>query len=1087
MPSIVHFEGFDHQADLDRVQSGGGAAADVLLDRKLIDQTQGLTAGTGPLAIPAGVPSHENWMYYAWKYGHLDQAGAGCAFVTGPQANNQKHAETYAGRAFYWQDSLGGAAGGADFNPRDNGAGRCYDWNGNLAPTTEEPVTAGGRWTDEVLDSLDGSDSRLNHPTLVCCDVLGTRGADFTWPGHDVINAWNPGGPNTTTAFNAAIKHAKPGGGTSGASTQYVEDCVVAWANLMKNIPRSIMMRMWHEQGNGVYSDAGNNWSLFNANWIKIINYWRSLGALTLDGGLDGKVLIAWVPASHGSNPSDNSESFPGTSFVDIIGLDLYIHQAWGPRDAAQLWYDAFHPDMGDGLGPGPYNPDNRPLVAFEGGTDTTGPPRDPACLTKMTELFDRLESTYPDNGAPTTIAGSGGTTVPNPAHDGPWPGISAYLWWDATKQELTAADQATYSARVNEAYFKADIATVEPGGGGINGMGYSTSVVHHAHADSASLHVLNPTQSTNWTFNLTGQHPNCVVHLAFRFATLPNVETALLKCIDTTVGGIAHQILVAPTGAMRIQIAGGGGGTAHGTISTNVWYVFEGNFQASGTTHQITWKVYPAGTPGSPVVANVTDTRTGQTDSHFLSCVVGLGSSSVATAEYYLDDWVVSETSADYPLGEHFCKVYKPNGKGTHNEAAGQFRNFTGTLITNASPQNSHLDIDDIPSNTNNGIQQTNNDATAYLEYTFSSVSEVTAPNCTRLYGVFFPNLSATQDFKMRLNDAGTLSAASASDPSLTPGKKEFHANTYPLRPGGGAWTAGAFQAIRARIGYSAAKTPHLADLYLGGSFPLGSGGISLVGNTFGPTATVAGGSIAGAGTSPMTGAFIPSTSSAHGGTLQATQGPSVSVVVGTLTATLDGSVEVLLGVADGVTSFTPGTGWTEKFDFPQDVVGGSSTQTLFGAYRVCDAGDTGAALGTLNDSTHWAAVHLVLSPNPVFLEVSAPVSDIAIGGIAGDTYTVLGNAVGPASIAVTVNGTAVTLAANGDFSSVITLAIGANTVTVVATSGGQDVTIVRTIAVTDTSNGGGGGGGEDPNALSDDLDRLSDIIQESGLDPRP
>jgi len=407
-------------------------------------------AMTGPagtsVVIPAGVPETSKWMYYARVRGVLD----GCQLGMGPSRTHIAPIETFVGnnRGFWWTDQLG--AGNAPFNPDAIGRnGTNYDGVSGVSKLTSAV------WTSDVINPLNGVG--LPHPIDVVPNILGIRSADPTWPA--TTGVWNGTLPQMqawTASGHQAIDVWVPGDGS------YVDQCIDKWANFMLTLPRLCIVRLWHEQGNGVYSDIGGDWSLFISNWQKIVERLRDLGALGTDVAT-AKAMVAWCPASHADSPDDDSKSYPGGEWVDFIGRDIYAHTVDGThpagtfnaannwRNAAQQWYDQFNPING------PKNPEKRPMVVFEGGVETIDPER----VAKMTQYYNRLKGNYPDNGLPI------GDGITPSSHDGPWTGISASLWWDGSGNDLVdtpAGFQAAYTTAVTDPYFVPNGIFSDPG-----------------------------------------------------------------------------------------------------------------------------------------------------------------------------------------------------------------------------------------------------------------------------------------------------------------------------------------------------------------------------------------------------------------------------------------------------------------------------------------------------------------------------------------------------------------------------------------------------------------------------------------------
>ncbi len=376
----------------------------------------------GDLIIPANVPETARWIYYARARGDY----AGCILGTGPSESHVTSVEAFVdgARGFYWSTCLG--AGNAPFSP---------DGKATLGGPVVEAVLDQAKWDSEVLNPMAASYN--GHRISVVPNILGIRGADATWPGHTAIQSWTPG------------------------DGSFVDSAINQWAFFMNQVDRLTIYRLWHEHGNSVQDDKANNWTKFKANWVKVVDRLRALGALGTDVST-AKGLVAWCPASHADNPHDDSDSLPPLTHVDVIGRDIYAHQVDATHSgqafslqanwkyAAQQWYDSYNPINGA------KNPLKRPLMVFEHGVETTDPDR----IAKQQQFFDRLNGTYPDNGLAKNDSGT-------PTHDGPWPGIVAVNFWDGGGNDLNDTPtgfKAMFKQRSTLPYFLTNGIATDPG-----------------------------------------------------------------------------------------------------------------------------------------------------------------------------------------------------------------------------------------------------------------------------------------------------------------------------------------------------------------------------------------------------------------------------------------------------------------------------------------------------------------------------------------------------------------------------------------------------------------------------------------------
>jgi hypothetical protein len=321
------------------------------------------------VSIPVGTPATERWIYHMIANGTID----GCQL--GVDGSVQAGAESFAGRPYYFSDALGMAK--AAFSP---------DGRNAAGQLVEAPVAP--YFKTDVLDIMAAG------KTLPMPCILGIRSADATWPGHAAIAAWTPG------------------------DGSFVDKAVHQWADLLKQVPRYTLCRLWHEHGNGIYGSTDN--ALFIANWRKIVDGLRALGAVS-DTPKSGSVGIIWCPAAHGAKPGDDAKTFPGGKWVHAISRDIYTHPGIGWAESGDAWYATFNPTNG------PLNPLHRPLLVSESGIEVGDPER----LAKLTELGTRLK--------------------------GSWKDISGYIWWAGGGNDLTdkpAGFQAEYRRIFSDPYF---------------------------------------------------------------------------------------------------------------------------------------------------------------------------------------------------------------------------------------------------------------------------------------------------------------------------------------------------------------------------------------------------------------------------------------------------------------------------------------------------------------------------------------------------------------------------------------------------------------------------------------------------------
>jgi hypothetical protein len=154
--------------------------------------------------------------------------------------------------------------------------------------------------------------------------------------------------------------------------------------------------------------------------------------------------------------------------------------------------------------------------------------------------------------------------------------------------------------------------------------------------------------------------------------------------------------------------------------IVADTWYRIDIHVDASANPWVVKWQVDgSAQTDGSAPVAAADLT------------FVRLGSSTTDLGTPYYDDWMVSLTAADYPLGPGQIIDLKPNADGTHSIVLGGFADASGALI---SLSTAFDDLDDVPIDESaTYVAQPSAAATEYVEVAFEDRSDIGTINGVR------------------------------------------------------------------------------------------------------------------------------------------------------------------------------------------------------------------------------------------------------------------------------------------------------------------------------------------------------------------
>jgi hypothetical protein len=254
-------------------------------------------------------------------------------------------------------------------------------------------------------------------------------------------------------------------------------------------------------------------------------------------------------------------------------------------------------------------------------------------------------------------------------------------------------------------------------------------------------------------------------------------------------------------------------------SVVANTWYLIDLHInQTSGA---------------KTVDVKVNGTACGQkgTTGTSASAALQLGSGqfvAAATSTMDYDDFILSSTLADYPIGAGSVYAFVPTADGTHNiTTSGNFiRGSAGTAISN-STTDSYLLVDDQPLNDSAGVA---NDyityvvdvgsGNEYVEHIFgpapNSSTQTSPPRAVDLVFQHHQAANTTNaSFISKLYDAGTLDTIYTFS-GLTSTNVQQSRKFYANPPSGlGGWSLagpGNFNDLRHRFGYSTDASPDVA-----------------------------------------------------------------------------------------------------------------------------------------------------------------------------------------------------------------------------------------------------------------------------------
>lgn len=341
-------------------------------------------------------------------------------------------------------------------------------------------------------------------------------------------------------------------------------------------------------------------------------------------------------------------------------------------------------------------------------------------------------------------------------------------------------------------------------------GTSVSTSVVR---TGLRSIRVNPSAQAGAANLIVSASNPVAMVWRYYlRIASHPDVSSAV-GIIQTDSGGnLAYGLGYNASTGLYYPCHDDGGTVVFGasgvSLSLDTWHLIDVRVDASANPWTIDVQVN-----GTPLTQLTRSVAAGNVSLRLRAGNVFRST----TADYYVDDLLVSETSGDYPLGGGSVEGFVPNADGTHT-----FTTTIGVRGTTAAPtgggniassSDSYEWLNGRPigggasDNTRLWNQQSNG-STLYGEVQFENAGR--APRAVEVLVLLRDAATGTGDRTAKLNDNGTEDTIYAS--GVVAGITSDYAKTkhYTTAPStGAAWTQPLFDGLRFRFGYSADANP--------------------------------------------------------------------------------------------------------------------------------------------------------------------------------------------------------------------------------------------------------------------------------------
>jgi hypothetical protein len=285
----------------------------------------------------------------------------------------------------------------------------------------------------------------------------------------------------------------------------------------------------------------------------------------------------------------------------------------------------------------------------------------------------------------------------------------------------------------------------------------FSTSTVR----SGARSFRANPTASTGSTLSTSGYFYNSTTRqigrIYVRFTTLPSATTVLVNY--GTVLGAGPRVTYQQSDSTVYAAVTGTLGASGVSVTTGQWYRIDFDFNVN-TGGNDTCDVQVDG------VACGQATAAGASAS---TSTIAIGVMNACTADVFFDDFISSQTGADYPIGAGYVNHFVCTSDGTHNVAgAGDFRRgTTATDITNATTTAFQLidevPLDDTTADTDDFISLfAPPNATDYVECVFGPAPGIstptTGPRAVEVIAGIHQAGTGTGNMEIRLNDNGSM-----------------------------------------------------------------------------------------------------------------------------------------------------------------------------------------------------------------------------------------------------------------------------------------------------------------------------------------
>jgi hypothetical protein len=304
------------------------------------------------------------------------------------------------------------------------------------------------------------------------------------------------------------------------------------------------------------------------------------------------------------------------------------------------------------------------------------------------------------------------------------------------------------------------------------------------ARTGSYSLKIVDPAGSTDSARIAVGANL-AVVRLYLRLASLPAADVGELLSLDAATGNDLRIGYQSAGARLTIRFGNTAVTTSSSSVAAATWYQLDLRMVANTNPRTADWQLNGVAQTSISWVGGA-------------STINSLRFGSTVSADPYTanyDDVLMTATSGDYPLGAGTVVALRPNGMGT-SATPGSFRNNDGSAID----ANTYTRVDDSPmTNITEYILQQTIGTTAYVELTMADTAAACVVGVSGVLA-YHAQTAAADNGKASFFDGGTERVVYSGDMSQT----AIQYASAIIAPAAAAWTPGAVNGLRARVGYS-------------------------------------------------------------------------------------------------------------------------------------------------------------------------------------------------------------------------------------------------------------------------------------------